>query len=144
MFPWTKLQEKLESLKNGGLLSLVKKVADSEDEKAVELNTEEQLFEKGVDSQNKKLKAYSSSYKRIRISRGQPVDRTTLKNKGDFYKGFDTKKSNKSFDIFSKDSKAKFLEKRYGKNIYGLTPENKINFANLIKAPLLREIKRTL
>jgi len=48
--------------------------------------TEKQLFEKGEDGKGKKLRGYARTTIRIKRQKGQPTDRTTLKDTGAFYK----------------------------------------------------------
>lgn len=57
----------------------------------IELNTQYQLFQLGVNSEGEKLGDYSSYTKILKERKGQPTDRVTLKDTGEFYKSFKCK-----------------------------------------------------
>jgi hypothetical protein len=44
-----------------------------------------QLFTQGIDGDGIKLPGYKRTTIRIKIAKGDPVDRTTLRDKGEFY-----------------------------------------------------------
>ena len=58
---------------------------------------------------------------------------------GGFYSGFFVKVSKNIFELGSTDEKSDFLEGKYSKNggIFGLTDENKTNFAKDVVGPAL-------
>lgn len=61
---------------------------------------------------------------------------------GEFYNSLQIKVNPTEFTIFSSNNKAPKLEKKYGQNIYGLTPENKAYFATEVLRPkLVTELK---
>lgn len=51
---------------------------------------------------------------------GQPTDRVTLKDMGDFYAGYTVSVEGNIINELSTDFKMEFLIKRYGKEIFGL------------------------
>lgn len=54
----------------------------------IHLNTIEQLFRKGEDNDGNALGEYSEKTKNIKYDKGQPYDRVTLRDTGDFYASF--------------------------------------------------------
>ena len=84
----------------------------------------QQLFEKGIDGKGKKLEAYKRTTIRMKISKGQPVDRTTLKDEGDFHASVEIQADSQSFTISSDVSHDKYIVKRYGKDVLRITDEN--------------------
>ncbi|WP_426491073.1 hypothetical protein [Hymenobacter sp. 102] len=52
--------------------------------------------------------------------KGQPTDRVTLRDEGDFYSGIVAKLSGKQFDLVGTDPKTAELEEKYGPDIIGL------------------------
>lgn len=62
----------------------------------LDINTQDQLFEKGIDSDGKKLRSafgrfgevYAPFTIMVKEAMGQPTDRVTLKDEGDFYHSF--------------------------------------------------------
>lgn len=92
---------------------------------AIESLNQEQLND-GVDSRGEDIKpAYSPMTIRIKRLKGQPTDRVTLHDKGDFYQGIQLKKVGTIYDLTGTDSKTGKLEAKYGKDIIGLSEENK-------------------
>ena len=118
----------------------------------IELNTRKQLYDKGVDSKNKRLDdgrrlnnggyfddmgvdgysnvtIYGDPKQNItgKLSKGQPIDRITLYDSGDFYKSFKVYLKGTDFIISAdtiKDSSD--LISDWGKEILGLTEESLI------------------
>lgn len=94
----------------------------------IETLNKSQLFNYGVDSNDRKLKpAYSGSsyakeksYMNRRPGLGQP----DLFFTGSFYKGFTVSVTPNVFTTDSIDSKSVKLEKQYGSAIFGLTKNN--------------------
>jgi len=95
-------------------------------EQIIDLNRENQLFNMGIDSNGKNLLEYSQATISIKIQKKQPIDRTTLFDTGEFYKGFFIKfnPSNYTLEIWSSDKKTTKLIEKYGKDIFGLIPKN--------------------
>ena len=115
----------------------------------INLNTEGQLF-KGIDSLGVSLDSiggdYAASTKARKGRKGQPTDRVTLKDSGDFYKTFDIDVFAKGFTIEADTIKSgQDLEGRWGDKLVGLTKENKIllvqKLKRLISNAILRKIR---
>jgi hypothetical protein len=80
------------------------------------------------DSTGESLGGYAlKSYEDMKKDMGQSgvVD---LKLTGDFYKGFQVDVQQDTFELDSTDSKTGKLEGKYGKDIFGLTPESRENY----------------
>lgn len=95
----------------------------------LDLNTEGQLF-LGIDSTGERLAdiggAYSPVTVRIKQEQGQPTDRVTLKDTGDFYRSFDLVAGPKAIIITADSIKGGVdLQIRWGDALLGLTPESK-------------------
>lgn len=69
---------------------------------------------------------YTPFTKRIKRFKGQPTDRVTLKDTGDFYAamGIIIDRNRKAFLLINRDSKIAKLTRKYGNYILGLTPED--------------------
>jgi hypothetical protein len=87
------------------------------------LNTEQQLY-LGIDSLGNSLGEYAPSTIAIKKRKGQPTDRVTLKDTGDFYKDFDIIVDEEGFIITNVNEKTLSLTDRYGNDIFGITDEN--------------------
>lgn len=99
------------------------------------LNTDEQLFKEGVNSLNVSLDSIGGGYSDAtkfgtnsfegKVSKGQPIDRVTLKDSEKFHESFEIVLNPKDFDIVSDPIKDGVnLFERWGKDVEGLTPEH--------------------
>lgn len=105
----------------------------------LDLNTDEQLY-KGLDSSGSPIQpGYTGLTKSIKKAKGQPANRVTLKDTGDFYDGFYLKTAKFPYIVDSKDEKTEALESKYGSDIFGLSPENKEVFAREILLPYVQD-----
>ena len=95
----------------------------------IRLNTQEQLFESGEDSRGIKLETidstgrqgYTSRTIQIKRVKGQPTDRVTLKDTGDFYDSFRVISRPNEIEIVANTFKdGENLEDRWGNFIIGL------------------------
>lgn len=94
----------------------------------LDLNTEDQLFEKGITADGQKIAdkdPYTPFTVRIKRQKGQPTERVTLRDSGDFHGSFRATKSGSDRVIIdATDPKTADLVERYGEEIFGLSPEN--------------------
>ena len=115
-----------------------------------DLNTQVQLFSQGEDSEEVQLAAtgggYAPSTIRIKARKGQPSNRVTLKDTGDFYKTFTiTVKPNANFSIDADTMKAGTnLEDRWGENIVGLQKDNEVLVMDRLRDEYFKIIFRGL
>lgn len=117
----------------------------------IELNTQEQLYNKGVDSTGKELADIGGRYPsglgyspatiegthnfKGKLAKGQPIDRVTLKDTGDFYRSWRVfLDSNSDLEITNDPIKGSTdLLKEWGKNVIGLTDESQSKFNDRVK-----------
>ena len=125
---FTSLDETKRSLEDQAL-----KIVAEIQEIIIDYNREKQLFDKGIDSKGSLLKAYKPFTIALKKQKGEVYNRTTLLDTEDFYKGFYLTAKNGNFEINSSDIKTPALKKKYGDDIFGLTPDNegKINFEEI-------------
>jgi hypothetical protein len=95
-------------------------------DEVIRLNTDEQLFNKGVDSVGRELESIGGSYSDVTIlfkrAEGLPFDRVTLFSTGAFYDSFIVKAQKDGILIEANTFKnGKDLQNRWGDNIIGLT-----------------------
>lgn len=100
-------------------------------DKVVELNTQSQLYDKGIDSKGVELDKIGGSYspktKRYKAERGQRYDHVTLSDTGEFYRSETAQMDYASGDIILQANTIKDgddLQARWGENILGLTDES--------------------
>jgi hypothetical protein len=103
---------------------LIQVYNDAFEKYAIDLNRIDQLFNTGEDSNENALPSYSANTVAIKARKGQPTDRTTLKDTGEFYNTFDLIFNTElDFEIIA-DDMGKELFDRYGKDIVGWNTEN--------------------
>jgi len=93
----------------------------------IDMNAEEQLYEQGINRLGVSISDYApySPYTiSIKEQKGQPTNRVTLRDEGDFENSFFLQVSDKQFEIKAADFKTEELIKKYGRQILGLTLEN--------------------
>ena len=98
-----------------------------------------QLFE-GTRSTGTEIKPFYSPYTiLLKDQKGQPTDRVTLKDTGDFYNSIQVDVKTDSYDIIATDYKYDKLANKYGKTILGLNVNNKTQYIFYSFFPALRE-----
>jgi hypothetical protein len=128
------LEELYQNVSNIDAEALVKDILKKNEKKIVLYNTEQMYA--GFDSNNNNIEPnYSNMTKRIKASKGQPIDRVTLKDTGDFHKSLKVK----DFEIISTDVKAKSLQSKYGADILGTSPEDQSEINETIINPQLED-----
>lgn len=124
----TDLRDKVVSLNeklNSG--ELVRNVILDNEAYIVDLNAQVQLYEEGVNSLGVSIadyQPYSPITIQIKREKGQPTNRVTLRDEGDFESSFYIQANDQQFEIKAADWKTEELIKKYGRQILGLTNEN--------------------
>jgi hypothetical protein len=118
------------------ILDKAKKISDQEawlfaldreaQDEIIRLNTEDQLYEEGIDSNDDTLGEYTVFTKAIKLSKGQRIDHVTLKDTGAFYDSFKVIIKKDGFEIIADDVSLydRPLTDVYGLDILGLTEDN--------------------
>lgn len=109
----------------------------------IRLNTDEQLFNKGIDSEGDSLGDYSEVSVQVYGKRRGHIQ---LYDEGDFYNSFRVSVTSNEIQIYADDS-SKYdspLTTIYGEDILGLTDENMIILVELLKENYLKEINAKL
>lgn len=90
----------------------------------IELNTEDQL-DRGVRGTSRKIfPKYQPLTIKIKRAKGQPTDRVTLKDTGEWYSRFYLNYGKTAFSIENDDELTGPLQDKYGEAILGLTDAN--------------------
>lgn len=93
----------------------------------IDANAEEQLYMQGVNRLGVDIMdymPYTPLTIAIKEEKGQPTNRVTLRDEGDFESSFFLEVGEKQFEIKAGDFKTDDLIKKYGRQILGLTNEN--------------------
>ena len=141
-----KLQAIIDNLKSidAGFDSIIIDATKLQKKLIIRLNTDEQLY-KGIDANSKAITPTYTSYTiAIKRRKGQPTDRVTLKDEGDFYKSFDIAFSNDEFEIKATDIKRASLQRKYGSNILGLNEDSRNELAKAILPIVIKSVKERL
>jgi len=114
----------------------------------VQMVARDQLYEQGIEGKGISIMSYQPyAIRTIKYKqrKGQPYDRVTLKDTGEFYNSLHVEFDNEGFYVTSTDDKAKYLLERYGRTIFRLTNENFSELlANYIKPSLKEKLKEKL
>jgi hypothetical protein len=106
---------------------MIQNIIQENEAEIIDMNAQEQLFESGENSLGVSIASYAP-YAPITVEikslKGQPTNRVTLRDEGDFESSFYLVISDKQFEIKASDWKTEELVKKYGSSILGLTKEN--------------------
>lgn len=137
-----KVQNSLEDF------TLVSTIVRENEGEVLELNTDSQLFEQGVNSLGVSIHSYAPYAPKtvyLKQRKGQPYDRVTLRDTGNFHRSFFLQYQRDGFSIYAKDQVTLDLVDKYGEAIFGLTQESKGYLAKFIILPnLLTELRKQL
>lgn len=145
------LQAKVKTLNDGITSGLfVREIIDDGLTTAfiLDANSEDQLFEQGINRLGIDIMdyaPYSPLTIEIKEEKGQPTDRVTLRDYGDFESSFFLEVNDTQFEIKASDFKTEELIKKYGREILGLTNENIAKLIwQYIYPDLLDKVKKTI
>jgi hypothetical protein len=111
----------------------------------VDLNTEDQLFQQGIDSDGSQVgPGYAPLTITIKRQKGQPTDRVTLRDTGDFHKSFKISYGADSFAIMATDPKSRELEQKYGREIFGLTDDSVAEATEIVRPEIFTKSKEII
>lgn len=114
----------------------------------IDANTEEQLYEKGINRLGISImdyRPYTPLTISIKREKGQPTNRVTLRDEGDFQSSFYLEVGDNQFEIKASDWKTDSLIRKYGREILGLTDENiSILIRDYIYPDLLSKAKNVI
>ena len=114
---------------NEGLVSgmYIQRIITDNEAYIVDMNAEIQLYEEGVNRLGVSIMDYAP-YRPLTIAikeeKGQPTNRVTLRDTGDFESSFYIEVGDRQFEIKASDWKTEAFIKKYGRQILGLTDEN--------------------
>lgn len=123
------LDNKIQALRDfrDTLGQIIKTKIEQDTSIIIDMNANRQLYQQGVNSEGEDIMSYAP-YRtrtiRIKLTKGQPTDRVTLRDTGDFHTSFEVTADDTEFRIDATDWKTKDLVDKYGKEILGLTDEH--------------------
>lgn len=135
-------KQKLEDLESH-ITTTVRLALQYNEDWIVDLNAHYQLYEKGVNALGIEIASYDpyTMYTvMLKGMQGQPTDRVTLQDTGDFHRSFYVIFRDDEFEITAYDHKKAELVDRYGPEIFGLTPEHMTILRQEIVKPSLEEM----
>lgn len=125
--------------------AIVKEICERLEDVIIDMNTS-QLRDEGINSNSVALPTpYAPMTIEYKLAKGQPIDRITLYDEGDFQNAFYVKYEQTQFSLWSTDGKTEQLVKEWGKYIFGLTKENlRLLIEKDIRPALLQELRKRL
>ena len=118
------------------------------EQQLLSMNRDEQLFERGIDSNNRELPQYRPATIVAKMAKNQRFDHTTLKDTGEFHSNFKiiTRPTEIEFTANSTPRDGRdltiHLQARYGVDIFGLTEENKDKLRNIVRKEIIEELRK--
>lgn len=132
--PYRHIAEQVKYFRDNAA-SLVVNEAHAEEDEILRLNLDDQLSA-GQDSTGRQIEPEYTEYtKSLKELKGQPTDRVTLYDEGDFYRGFNVERLGNKLYTDSTDKKTEKLVEKYGEEIFGLAPDNLQYFIDDILKP---------
>lgn len=121
-----RINELYKKLSSFNVDKIIDSTTKSIESMLIDANTHEQLYLHGKLSNGESLPPYTLKSKWLKSAGGgdKRIQNMTLKDEGDFYKGWKIKYQKDQFTFYSTDSKTGELVKRYGEEIFGLTTAN--------------------
>ena len=110
-----------------------------------ELNVHQQ-YDLGQDRYGNEIRPeYAESTIRYKRMKGQPTDRVTLQDTGQYHDTFKIRYEEEGFELYANDWKAGFLDRKYGKDIYGLQDDAARELADQVYQPrMIQKLKKIL
>lgn len=97
-----------------------------------------QLFREGIDGNSFKLEGYTRTTIKLKRAKGDPTDRTTLRDSGEFYTHIQVDAFEDRFEISSNVQHDVFIIKKYGIDVLKVTHENITEFMEKYFIPNLK------
>jgi hypothetical protein len=114
----------------------------------IQMVVRDQLYDQGIEGRGISIMSYQPYTARtiqIKQRKGQPYDRVTLRDTGEFYSSLHVEFDDDGFYVTSTDDKAKYLLARYGKTIFRLTNQNFTELlSNYIRPELQQKLKEKI
>ena len=137
------LEQLLQRLQKANFEKDSLKVIQDNDQKAIDYNVDDQLFERGITATGKAVGEYSMLTKKIKAAKNQRYDHVTLRDTTNFHDSFFLQADRFPLMLDARDWKKSKLIEKYGNDIFGLTDENKGKFAKDI-LPDLQKAARAI
>lgn len=136
------LIDRLRAIEDEALM-LVENVIRENEHALLSLNSRDQLYDRGIDRNGVEIasyRPYAPMTIQIKREKGQPTNRVTLRDEGNFYASFYIIFGATGFEIAASDWKTEELIAKYGEEVLGLTDENVRLFAAEYIEPALNEL----
>lgn len=146
----TRVKNKLKAIAEIDYHEILQQIFRSTElqELIIELNTQDQLFERGEDKLGRRLDSLGGGYApytiEIKTSKGQPTDRVTLKDTGAFYDSFRIVVPNGANYIVIVANVIKDgddINEEWGGYVIGLQPENIQKVIDYVKPKFVQILK---
>lgn len=132
--------KKIESIPVG---DIVRKAVEQNKSIAEDLNADQ--MNSGLNSKNQPITPeYTEFTKQIKRAKGQPTNRVTLRDEGDFHRSLFLESVSDGFSFSSNDPKAPDLAEKYGDDIFGLNGRSEEELSEQIKDDLSVLLKKHL
>lgn len=110
-----------------------------------ELNVHQQ-YDLGQDRYGNEIRPeYTRFTVQIKTMKGQPTDRVTLQDTGEYHESFKIRYEIEGFELYATDWKTSSINKKYGETIYGLQDSAAQELADRVYKPrMIQKLKKIL
>lgn len=148
----TRVKNKLQKVAKLNETKIIQQIFRSTElqERIIYLNTHDQLFEKGQDKLGRTLESIGGQYApytvQLKMQKGQPTDRITLKDTGAFYESFKVVVPSGADYVMIVANPIKDgddINEEWGGHVIGLNRENMQEVIEYVHEKLLAIVRRT-
>ena len=142
---FSEARRKIEALKEN-VNQVIKITFERNKSIIIEYNAKEQMYKLGENSKGSLIKPkYANSTISIKKSKGQPYDRVTLRDTGDFHKSLKVVAYDNYVEVYSDSLKALGLVEKYGDDIFGVRDDLMREFVEVYILPKIEQMtKKTI
>lgn len=120
-------------------------VAKTEQPTIERLNTDEQMYSQGERADGTAISPpYTAFTKGIKMMQGQPTNRVTLRDTGDFHKSVSVQWRATEFLMVASDPKTSDLVRKYGRLILGLSPDSLAQLSVLLLPKMQNALRKKI
>ena len=112
---------------------VVQRIVQAHEREILEIQTDYQMYERGVDSEGKQIGKYTDFTKKIKRKKGQPYAFVTGKDTGEMYKESYAAYADSYFAIYSGSETAKLFTEAYGARVWGFDKKSTERAAKIVE-----------
>lgn len=138
------ISEAIEKLERLNLDVIVRAAISETAEEYAELNREQWAEGRASDGGSITPSTYTPEYEKTKSKEGLQTAFVDLYRTGGFYRGYTLQPDNQKILLSSDVDYEKYISKKYGPEIYGLTPENIDRYREIVRPVIMELVKQQM